>query len=122
MPVIGQNAFFKHIRVRAGFQHLNIVVRFNENKLCSRSLIQHGFVNAADIGHVRKLASTADEYEADGLLCVMRRFERKNIDVSDIEIFICAKNTHVPEIHLLHDGIHCLPCAGIGINGHIVLA
>ena len=116
VPEIAQNALFKRIRVPTGFEHVYIVVGFDQDEAASRHCIQHALADVARICQDGKLASAAAEYEAHRFVCIVRGFERQHIHAAEIKIPFGFKHAHLRGRNLPDERQHAAPGSGVGVH------
>jgi hypothetical protein len=85
VPVASHNALLDGPRVGTHFQHLQIVVRFEQQDVGAAQMKAHRIGHVAEIGGDRNLDSLGAKGEAYRVLSVMRNGEAGDVDIADRE-------------------------------------
>ena len=81
MPRRPGHAHFERIGVRSGLQHVRVVVAFQHRRLAATQLLRRLARHKAQIGCKAEAAALMVEHIADTVGRVVRRGERRDIDV-----------------------------------------
>jgi hypothetical protein len=97
MPGAAEDALLDDPRIRPNFQHVQIVIRFEQQTIGVAQMNFHKFGHVSKIGNNRHLGSICAKREADGVGRVMRNLERVDIDIANREVLAGLNSFHAAQ-------------------------
>src|SRR5437016_2239641 len=86
MPGAAQDALLHLPRVRANLQHIQIVIGFQHQAICSAQMHLHQLRHVAEVGNDGHLCAVRSERKADRIGGVVRNRKRVNVNVANREM------------------------------------
>src|ERR1700733_5040035 len=87
MPGAAHHALFDVPRIRSDFQHVEIMIRFEDQKIRFAQIVLHQLGHVAKIGDDYNLDSVRAEAAADWVGSVVRNGEGRYLDVANFEAY-----------------------------------
>ena len=81
-----ENALFDNPRIRADFEHIQIVIGFEQQTISVAQMNFHKLGHVAEVGDERHLRAVGAEGEADGVGGVMRNLKCVDIYIANREV------------------------------------
>src|SRR6202142_1475867 len=85
MPSAAHRALLDVPGIRADLQHLNIVIRFENQQIRFAQVMLHQLRHVAEVGNYHNFSSIRAEAITNRVSSVMRNSERRNFDVANFE-------------------------------------
>ena len=106
MPGAAHHALLDKPRIGPDLEHIEVVVRFEDQKIRFAQVMLHEFRHIAEIGHDGHFRAVAAEGIAHRIGRIVRDGERIDFDIADLEAL--AGMNMLDALHLLHRafGIH----------------
>ena len=97
VPSARQNALLNDPRVRADFEHVQIVIRFEQQTICVAKMNFHKFRHVSKIGDERHLRTVGAEREANRIGSVVRNLKRVDIYVANRKMLASLNGFHAAQ-------------------------
>jgi hypothetical protein len=92
-----ENALLDDPRIRPDLEHVQIVIRFEQQAIRIAKMNFDEFRHVAEVGHESHLGAIGAEREADGIGSVVRNLKRVNIDIADGEVLAGLYGFHASQ-------------------------
>jgi hypothetical protein len=97
MPRAAENALFNDPRIRADFEHVQIVVRFEQQAIRVAQMNLHKLGHIAKIRDERHLRAIGTKRETNRIGGVVRNLKRVNIDIANGEVLAGLNRLHAAQ-------------------------